>query len=97
MDVPEGYERVWVRDDQWVVLAEHERAGRYCRWGAKPGRAACSRPAIALLRRRHGAGHRWWAYCAEHLYGRRIRDGRVEIDILREVREPAAPADGRAR
>lgn len=38
----------------------------------------CGKPAIAELNRaRHGKPDNWWAYCAEHMFGRWVEDGRV--------------------
>lgn len=49
-------------------------AGR-CRWGASPKTKACGQPAVATLMR--GFPGKPWDYCAEHLYGRWIEDGKV--------------------
>ena len=65
--------RQTISHDGWVVLGA--RDGRKCR------RLGCPNPAVAALQRRHKlarSGFAWWAYCGEHLYGRRIRNGIVE-------------------
>ena len=57
--------------------------GKRCRAGSSRYVKACGAPAVAELNRgRHNwqFGKRtdsWWAYCAEHMYGRWIEDGRV--------------------
>jgi hypothetical protein len=55
----------------------------------------CPNQAVAALnrgRRRHGKGSAdsWWAYCADHLFGRWIEDGRVMCWILVPAETPAA-------
>jgi hypothetical protein len=54
---------VWVPDRQWRTPSHYSR----CRM------LGCTAPPVADLRRGH-KGHRprWWAYCADHLYGRRV-------------------------
>lgn len=37
---------------------------------------------MAELRRSAGLeGENWYAYCTEHLYGRRVRNGVVEVSV----------------
>lgn len=79
----DGREFVWVPDHAdddglgaWRVLEPD--AGKLCR--------RCRKPAVAELNRGmyvrdRGKVAAWWAYCARHLYGRRIREGRVEIEV----------------
>lgn len=77
-------DRVWVPDRQWTTEAAII-AGKRCR--RKLGKhAMCQRPAAAALARRNG----WWCYCddPDHLYGRRINDGVVEVLVTAE--SPAA-------
>jgi hypothetical protein len=71
-------ERVWRPDEDWTTDPEIV-AGRRCRM------IRCANPAVAALRRSYhhpttgeNVGQ-WWTYCADHLYGRRVRDGVVEI------------------
>jgi hypothetical protein len=68
--------------DGWKAGAA---AGRRCRYGAGPGHPACGKPAVATLNR-----GRPWAYCAEHLYGRKLEDGRVIELRLRDASRPNA-------
>lgn len=58
----------WRRPDDYELRV----AG--CRWTVGPGHLTCRRPPAAMLARsRHGSPlPAWWAYCAEHLYGRRL-------------------------
>ena len=42
----------------------------------------CKAPAVATLDRGH-CQHRYWHYCAAHLYGRWIEDGHVMEWVLR--------------
>jgi hypothetical protein len=72
---------VWVPDRLWTTEPEIID-GRLCRM--KVGRASCRRPAVAALARSNG----WWCYCAEHLYGRRIENGVVEVEVA--AQSPAA-------
>lgn len=90
-EVPEGYELVAVVDEDWRVAS-----GKRCRRregpevGVRGSHArACGRPSVAELNRparQHGRLlDNWWAYCASHLYGRWIEDGKIMHWILREL------------
>jgi hypothetical protein len=64
----------WAPDDNWEVTDE----ARKCRM------VRCPNTAVARMRRsftgrRSGRGWRWWHYCADHLYGRKIENGAVLI------------------
>lgn len=77
---PEGHVHVAQVDPRWRLITE--RTFRGCRWGSGPGHQACGAAAVAELNRgRHlrvgGRVDSWWAYCADHLYGRWIEDGQV--------------------
>ncbi len=63
---------VWVRDNDWVRLPSPRR----CRCRGKDY-ATCKNSAEFGLKRRNGL----WAYCEEHMYGRRIRNGIVEVQV----------------
>jgi len=66
---PDGYRNIVVPDERWETVR-----GKRCR------RKGCGAPAVAQFRRQHSSsmtGWTWWAYCADHLYGRWIEDGRV--------------------
>lgn len=73
-------ERIWVPDTEWEKLAKP----RKCRATAGRGRRICNTEALYALRRPNGL----WAYCEEHMYGRRIRDGIVEVAVATD--SPAA-------
>ena len=72
----------WVRDDAWVLLGKDSQLR--CRMIDGSPRRSCPNIAVAQIRRSNG----WWAYCAEHLYGRRITKGRVEVKVAAD--SPAA-------
>lgn len=68
--------RTWVPDEQWIALSA--KTTSRCRMIEGKARTRCPNTAVAQFRR----GHRsisWWAYCADHLYGRRLNNGVVEI------------------
>ena len=74
MTIDEGF--VWVADPDWVLLQEGSTAK--CRYTIAKYRI-CRAPGVAQLQR----GDQWWAYCGEHLYGRRIRNGHVEVSVAK--------------
>lgn len=63
----------WVRDTHWVKLDTPQR----CRRIDGHSRTHCPNMAEYALLRSNGP----WAYCEEHMYGRRIRDGIVEFEV----------------
>lgn len=71
---PDGFHFEVAEQGEWVIPAVG--AGR-CRYG-KP---ACKKPAAASMMRTHhtkyGSQNVPWDYCADHLYGRWIEDGKV--------------------
>lgn len=70
-------EYIWVPDRDWILLGDFTHA--QCRSGA---RKRCPNRAVAALKRassRAYCGYIWWNYCGDHLYGRRIENGRVEV------------------
>lgn len=75
-EAPEGYRYEWVADTSWQLLLEDEN--RRCRM------KNCEAQAVAMLRRerRSKSGFAWWAYCGQHLYGRKIEDGVVKFRRL---------------
>lgn len=80
-EAPESVANVWVVDLDWQCLAPGER--KKCR------RARCPNDAVARFWRpaRRPGGGSWWCYCAAHLYGRRVEDGRVLVNV-----HPDSPA-----
>jgi len=72
-------EGVWVKDTRWVKLDEPKR----CRSISGSPRTHCPNIAYFGFPRSNGI----WAYCEEHMYGRRIRNGVVEIKV-----HPDSPA-----
>lgn len=88
--VPDGYELAWERPTaSWEVLIDIEPMG--CRYTTGPGRATCRKPSVARLNRgARGARPQWWHYCGDHLFGRRIRDGVLEHQVLRPITDGGA-------
>jgi hypothetical protein len=70
--------RVWVIDKQWTYAPD---TNRQCRWTGQY--VQCGEPAVAFLPR--GETKVRFYYCADHLYGRRIHNGQVEVSVLRET------------
>lgn len=68
---PEGYKRVWLPEDSthWRI-ADYPGPCRYLENGK-----GCKQPSVAQIKR----DKTWWHYCANHLYGRRIRNGAIEF------------------
>ncbi|KKM88902.1 hypothetical protein LCGC14_1254090 [marine sediment metagenome] len=75
-------ERIWVKDTRWRRLPEPKR----CRFIGGTPKTHCPNTAEFGIKRSNGI----WAYCLDHMYGRRIRDGLVELDVLDD--SPAARA-----
>ena len=78
---PEGYVYRWEpagAESNWS-LDRATFAGKTCRFTTGPGHSVCGQPAVVALKRGRGG---WWAYCGEHMYGRRIRGGVVETRSL---------------
>jgi hypothetical protein len=63
----------WVKDTRWIKLDTPKR----CRSIAGSPRVHCPNMADYGLIRSNGV----WAYCEQHMYGRRIRDGIVEFEV----------------
>lgn len=64
---------------EWKPEAEDWRIdeGRPCR-RMMADHVICRQPSVAALNRSAWkGGSNWWAYCADHLYGRKIEDGVV--------------------
>lgn len=81
----EGYEFVAVPEH-----AGHWRpvTGKKCR-RMLDGHRYCRQPSVAETNRSgRPGGQNWWAYCADHLYGRWIEDGQVMHWILRKTGDP---------
>lgn len=72
-------QEVWVTDIRWRKLETPKR----CRSIGGHPRAHCPNIATFGLLRSNGV----WAYCEGHMYGRRIRDGIVEVKV-----HPDSPA-----
>ena len=51
-----------------------------CRYAAPTRGYRCPNVAVAELRRGRKQV-RWWAYCADHLYGRRVEGGKVLLAV----------------
>lgn len=65
----------------WRVIGPTETATRICRHGRPP--ECPNRTVAAVLRgiRRM----QWWMYCADHMYGRWIEDGKVLAWRVRKI------------
>ena len=78
----------WERDYDWVVIPSGYLLKR-CRMIAGRPPVHCPNRAIAMfLRRDRRRGKTLWAYCGDHLYGRRIANGYVEFGVETEVIPP---------
>lgn len=82
MKAPDGFRYVWVEDSRWRLIPADRK--RTC---AMKG---CGYVALVEFNRgqhRDGIGtiDSWWAYCGRHLYGRRIRNGKIESRRLVEA------------
>lgn len=91
----EGYRFVWEVDTGWRLPAPGRTCGYHGGGGAST--STCGAPAVALMRRKrfrlgNGEYDAWHAYCADHLYGRRVVDGKVWRIVTRPI--AAASADG---
>jgi hypothetical protein len=66
---------VWVKDTSWVYLDQPKKCrrmiGKYRVCGGE-SRYAFKRP------------NGYWAYCQEHMYGRRIFNGIIEIQVSKD-------------
>ena len=74
-EAPEGYRcEVYPAGSGWRLVS-----GKRCRAGGGYRSKACGAPSIAELRRPTYRTHdgRWWAYCAEHMYGRWVEGGQI--------------------
>jgi hypothetical protein len=81
-DVPPGHHLAKTVDPDWRICGRP----RKCRANAGYRRKACGAPAVAELFRKYGAWWSnegsWWAYCAQHMYGRWIEGERVMQSIV---------------
>ena len=77
-------ERVWVKDTSWMLLGRETSVQCRMLKGAPHKRKWCPNTAVAQFRRSNG----WWAYCADHLYGRRIAGDHIEVSVSAD--SPAA-------
>jgi len=78
-DTPAGMEYVWAPETspKWQLLEQPTQAYA-CR-----GSLRCEAVVVARLdRSRNPEKPQWWRYCAGHLFGRRIVDGRLEYRKL---------------
>lgn len=66
----------WVEDRYWRLV---EPGAKLCR------HRGCRRPAVAEINRARRGGAYWWAYCPDHLCGRRVVAGRVEVRVHPEI------------
>ena len=76
-------DRVWVRDTAWELL-DKDSIKRRCQMLNGNPRQHCPKTGVATLLRSNGR----WVYCSVHMYGRRIANGQVQIEVA--VDSPAA-------
>lgn len=79
--IPQGYHLEWRPDPAWRSVSGRVLCRRLGGLNPANHRVACQNEAIAEFQR---GSRGWWAYCADHLYGRRIRNGVVEHRVLVE-------------
>lgn len=72
-------EVVWVLDPSWRLLGKDSQ--KRCYMGQGSLRHYCAQRAVAELRRKRADRDYWRAYCKEHLYGCRVANGRVEMQV----------------
>lgn len=73
---PTGFHFEAFESQPWWRVAAPGDAHR-CRWTVTQ-HVTCGNPSVAAIDRSSTKGlSRWWFYCAEHLYGRWIEDGKV--------------------
>lgn len=70
-EAPEGWSWAAQPAQNWRLVTN-----RRCRRLLGGPRRGCGVPAVAELDRGY-TRPAWWAYCAEHMYGRWIEDGQV--------------------
>ena len=76
--IPPGFHLEWQADPKWRLVSSRAQCRRM---GDR--KMVCPNTAVAELDR--GVSRpRWYTYCAEHLYGRRIHEGVVEYQVLVE-------------
>ena len=78
-DEERRYRREWRRDNDWEYAPD---SGRRCRYQSGHPLQYCGKPTVAAMWR--GRRRIRWFYCADHLYGRRIANGRIEWLIIVE-------------
>jgi hypothetical protein len=77
---PPGYRIEWVPDgEDWRPATTAENLTRECR------RPRCHGAPVVALNRGWRGQVRWWLYCADHMYGRRIVGGVVQHRAAVEV------------
>ncbi len=75
----ENLVNIWIPDEDWVELPSPKR----CRSIDGTPRKHCPNWGNYALKRSNG----YWAYCPDHMYGRRIIEGIVHIQIRRPRKE----------
>jgi len=77
--IPDGWRYEWVPEPvfgwlSWRVISPEE--AKRCRWTDHGIR--CENQSVAKLNRGR-KDERWWHYCADHMFGRRIDGRRVWV------------------
>lgn len=87
---PDGFVVAVFEDQRWRTV-DDPNGVRRCRRNGRNVRCD-NRVVAALLRAHRGTRGAWWNYCAEHMYGRWIEDGKVVS--LRLSRRPGGADEG---
>lgn len=90
LDLCPSHARPAVRRGLTVIAAREDagawRAGSWYECRARN----CRGKGCIEVKRTHGDGFRWWAYCAEHAYGRWVDRGQIWRWEIRAVGEAVA-------
>ncbi len=73
--LPAGHRWAPTFDEDWRLVVNLDRR---CRANAGHKHRGCGAPAVAELNRSRTDRPMWWAYCADHMYGRWIEEGAVK-------------------
>lgn len=69
----------------WHVAVDHDWTTTKSSPSTRCRRRGCDHPPVAWLNRGYRGRPSWWAYCADHMYGRWVEDGVVKHWVVRPV------------